>query len=194
MWRYRAGRHGLHTEGGDGAADSQKSRLSGEQRSPDRGSKESACALESSGSPNRPPGVRGVPAETAAGHGELARKFDFPNDYSVYLHGTPAHQLFSRARRDFSHGCIRVEDPQSLAEWVLRDNPDWSRKKIAADCNGDATMRIPLRKPIAVLVLYGTAVVEESGEVRFFDDIYGYDAELRRALAARKRASTDSER
>ena len=118
-------------------------------------------------------------------------KFDFPNDYSVYLHGTPARQLFSRARRDFSHGCIRVEDPQSLAEWVLHDNPDWSGEKIAAACNRDATIRIPLRKPVAVLVLYGTAVVEESGEVRFFDDIYGYDAELRRALAAQKRAGTD---
>ncbi|MFP5227495.1 MAG: murein L,D-transpeptidase [Acidobacteriota bacterium] len=119
-------------------------------------------------------------------------KFDFPNDYSVYMHGTPARQLFSRARRDFSHGCIRVEDPESLAAWVLRDHPAWTREKIAAACNGETTVRIPLRQPLAVLVLYGTAIVEDSGEVRFFDDIYGYDAELRAALAAKKRASSGS--
>lgn len=117
-------------------------------------------------------------------------KFDFPNDYSVYMHGTPARQLFSRARRDFSHGCIRLENPEWLAEWVLRDDPGWDRAKIAAACNADRTLRIPLRRPLAVLVLYGTAIVEENGEVRFFDDIYGYDAELRKALAARKRSGT----
>lgn len=111
-------------------------------------------------------------------------KFDFPNDYSVYMHGTPARQLFSQARRDFSHGCIRVEDPDSLAEWTLRPDPAWSKAKIAAACNGNRTIRIPVSRPITVLVLYGTAVVEEDGEVHFFDDIYGYDAELKKALAS----------
>lgn len=110
-------------------------------------------------------------------------KFDFPNDYSVYMHGTPARQLFSLARRDFSHGCIRVEDPEALAEWVLRKDPAWNHEKITADCNGDRTLRIPVSPPVTVLVLYGTAVVEEDGSVHFFDDLYGYDAELKRALA-----------
>lgn len=112
-------------------------------------------------------------------------KFDFPNNFSVYMHGTPARQLFSLSRRDFSHGCIRVEDPESLAEWVLRDDPSWSRASIVAACNGDRTVRIALRHPVTVLVLYGTALVEENGEVHFFDDVYGYDAELQNALAAR---------
>lgn len=112
-------------------------------------------------------------------------KFDFPNDYSVYMHGTPARQLFSLSRRDFSHGCIRVEDPESLAEWVLRDDPSWNRASIVTACNGDRTVRIALRRPVTVLVLYGTALVEENGEVHFFDDVYGYDTELRSALAAR---------
>lgn len=111
-------------------------------------------------------------------------KFDFPNNYSVYMHGTPARQLFSQARRDFSHGCIRVEDPEALAEWVLRRDPSWNRSKIAASCNGERTIKIAVSPPITVLVLYGTAVVEENGEVHFFDDVYGYDAELKKALAS----------
>jgi murein L,D-transpeptidase YcbB/YkuD len=56
-------------------------------------------------------------------------KFVFPNDDNIYMHGTPAQQLFGRARRDFSHGCIRVENPVKLAEWVLRDQPDWTRER-----------------------------------------------------------------
>jgi murein L,D-transpeptidase YcbB/YkuD len=111
-------------------------------------------------------------------------KFDFPNDYSVYMHGTPARQLFSQARRDFSHGCIRVEDPDSLAEWILRRDPNWSKAKITAACNGERTIRVAVSPPISVLVLYGTAVIEEDGEAHFFDDVYGYDSELKKALAS----------
>lgn len=110
-------------------------------------------------------------------------KFHFPNDYSVYMHGTPAQKLFSRSRRDFSHGCIRVEDPVSLAEWVLRDEPGWNREKILTATAGTRTIEIPVHRPIAVLILYATAVVEENGEVYFYDDLYGYDAELSKALA-----------
>ena len=111
-------------------------------------------------------------------------KFDFPNSYSVYMHATPARQLFSQSRRDFSHGCIRVEDPESLASWVLRGDPSWNREKIIAAMDGDRTIRIPVSPPVSVLVLYGTAIVEEDGEVHFFSDVYGYDAELRQALAS----------
>lgn len=111
-------------------------------------------------------------------------KFVFPNDYRVYLHGTPATELFARARRDFSHGCIRVEHPEELAAWVLRDDPQWNAERIRAAMNGDRTLQVNLAKPIPVLILYSTAVVEPDGEVRFFDDIYGYDDELERALEA----------
>jgi murein L,D-transpeptidase YcbB/YkuD len=110
-------------------------------------------------------------------------KFDIPSRYDVYLHGTPATQLFSRSRRDFSHGCIRVEDPVALAEWVLRDKPGWAVDDIRTAMNGDKTIQVKLDKPIPVLILYSTAVVMEDGEVRFFDDIYGHDAALERALA-----------
>jgi L,D-transpeptidase YcbB len=111
-------------------------------------------------------------------------KFVFPNSYNVYLHGTPAVSLFSRARRDFSHGCIRVQDPVALAAWVLRDKPGWTVDRIKAVIAGNQTLQVNLDKPIPVLILYTTAVVEPDGEVRFFDDIYGYDAELEQTLAA----------
>jgi murein L,D-transpeptidase YcbB/YkuD len=110
-------------------------------------------------------------------------KFIFPNSFDVYLHSTPAHQLFAKARRDFSHGCIRVQDPLALAAWVLRDDPAWNQEKIAAEMNGDKTLQVNLVQPIPVLILYSTAVVEPDGEVRFFDDIYHYDSELGHELA-----------
>jgi murein L,D-transpeptidase YcbB/YkuD len=109
-------------------------------------------------------------------------KFVFPNNYDVYLHGTPEQALFSRASRAFSHGCIRVEDPAALAAWVLHDNPAWTSERIQATLNAPGQIRVSLAKPIPVLVLYSTAVAEENGEVRFVEDIYGQDAKLERAL------------
>jgi murein L,D-transpeptidase YcbB/YkuD len=109
-------------------------------------------------------------------------KFIFPNDNSVYLHDTPSQQLFSKPRRDFSHGCIRLEKPQALAEWVLRSNPDWPPDRIAEAMNGDATVQANVNPAIPVLIVYATAVALQGGEVRFFDDIYGYDALLEAQL------------
>jgi L,D-transpeptidase YcbB len=111
-------------------------------------------------------------------------KFIFPNSYNVYLHSTPAVELFSKARRDFSHGCIRVENPVALAAWVLRDRPEWDVDRIRAVMNGDQTMQVNLKQPIPVLIIYSTAVVEPDGEVRFFQDIYDDDAALKKVLAA----------
>jgi murein L,D-transpeptidase YcbB/YkuD len=111
-------------------------------------------------------------------------KFMFPNSYNVYLHGTPATQLFSRSRRDFSHGCIRVENPAALAKWVLRNNPEWTEDRIVAAMRGSDNNKVDLAHPIPVLILYTTAVVEPNGEIHFFDDIYGYDSDLREALEA----------
>lgn len=109
-------------------------------------------------------------------------KFDFPNQFDVYMHGTPSTELFSKSRRDFSHGCIRVEDPVSLAQWILRDRPEWTAENIQNAMYGETTVRVALLKPVPVLIVYGTAVVMEDGEVRFFDDIYGHDTALERAL------------
>jgi L,D-transpeptidase YcbB len=109
-------------------------------------------------------------------------KFIFPNSYNVYMHGTPATELFSRSRRDFSHGCIRVENPPALAEWVLHDNPEWTPDRISAAMNGSDTIQVDLPHPIPVLILYSTAVVKPDGQIYFFDDIYGYDDALRQVL------------
>jgi murein L,D-transpeptidase YcbB/YkuD len=111
-------------------------------------------------------------------------KFDFPNRHDVYLHGTPARQLFSRSRRDFSHGCIRVEDPVALAAWLLRDKREWTAEHIRAATLAQKTFRVDLELPVPVLIVYGTAVVMEDGEVHFFRDIYGQDAALEQALVS----------
>jgi murein L,D-transpeptidase YcbB/YkuD len=116
-------------------------------------------------------------------------KFVFPNDDAVYLHGTPTQKLFARARRDFSHGCVRVEDPESLAEWVLQSEPEWNRDRIiAATLDTRRVSRsVAISRTIHVLLSYTTAVVMTDGTVHFADDIYGHDAELRRALAHQNR-------
>ena len=113
-------------------------------------------------------------------------KFLLPNEHDVYLHDTPATELFSKTRRDFSHGCIRVEKPEDLAVWVLRNKPEWTRDRIRDAMNGDETLRVTLDTPIPVLIVYATAVVPEDGEVRFFADIYKQDFELARQLDTRR--------
>jgi len=105
-------------------------------------------------------------------------KFIFPNDNNVYLHSTPAQSLFSRARRDFSHGCIRVEDPKALAAWVLRNNPGWTKERIEAAFQAGKEQQVNLARAIPVLIVYSTAVAEEDGQVFFFEDIYGHDRAL----------------
>jgi L,D-transpeptidase YcbB len=110
-------------------------------------------------------------------------KFIFPNNYNVYMHDTPAHELFSQSRRDFSHGCIRLERPADLAVWVLRDNPGWNMDRVRAAMNGSTTQQVNLAHPIPVLIVYGTVIVTEDGLVHFYDDIYGHDAALEKVLA-----------
>src|SRR3984957_584255 len=111
-------------------------------------------------------------------------KLIFPNSYNVYLHSTPAQELFAQVRRDFSHGCIRVEKPDELAAWALRNNPGWDLERVReAMKSGKDNQRVNLAKPIPVFILYGTAIVDEKGEAHFYDDIYGLDADLEKVLA-----------
>jgi murein L,D-transpeptidase YcbB/YkuD len=112
-------------------------------------------------------------------------KIIFPNPDNVYLHGTDAPGLFTQDIRDFSHGCIRVEQPADLVAWVLRNNPGWDLERVKATMNGEKNnLQVNLVTRIPVLIVYGTATVNEENQIRFFDDIYGYDAELDKALAA----------
>ncbi|MGA2653700.1 MAG: L,D-transpeptidase family protein [Terracidiphilus sp.] len=111
-------------------------------------------------------------------------KFMFPNEFNVYLHSTPAPELFNQSRRDFSHGCIRVEEPAELAAWLLQDQPKWTLEKIkAAMQTGPDNQQVNLSKPLPVVIVYLTAIVEENGEVYFYNDIYGLDGTLNDALA-----------
>jgi murein L,D-transpeptidase YcbB/YkuD len=109
-------------------------------------------------------------------------KFIFPNANNVYMHGTPAQALFSRARRDYSHGCIRVEDPPRLAEWVLRANAEWGRPRIEAAMAGERPTQVNLAEHVTVIIFYDTVTVDPDGVVHFADDYYGHDARLERAL------------
>jgi murein L,D-transpeptidase YcbB/YkuD len=110
-------------------------------------------------------------------------KFIFPNAENVYMHGTPSQQLFSRVRRDFSHGCIRLEDPAGLAEWLLHDQPAWTRQRIDAAMQGERPTRVNLKQPLTVVLFYDTVHVNSDGVVFFVDDIYGHDRQLDAALA-----------
>lgn len=111
-------------------------------------------------------------------------KLMFPNEHNVYLHSTSSQSLFSRSRRDFSHGCVRVEKPAELAAWVLRNNPDWTLERVQQGMqSGKDDVAVNLAKPVPVFIVYGTALAYENGAVHFTDDIYGHDAKLAAALA-----------
>jgi murein L,D-transpeptidase YcbB/YkuD len=111
-------------------------------------------------------------------------KFMFPNEFDVYLHSTPAPQLFNQSQRDFSHGCIRVEKPAELAAWLLQDQPKWTLENIkAAMQSGPDNQQVNLSRPMPVVIVYLTAIVEENSEVYFYDDIYGLDGALKDSLA-----------
>lgn len=107
-------------------------------------------------------------------------KFVFPNDLLIYMHDTPQKKLFARAKRAFSHGCVRVQDPFKLAEEVL-GRPDYDEKRLKAMI-GEKERRLNLAKPIPVHVEYFTAVVDAAGGLRLYDDLYGYSAKVREAL------------
>lgn len=109
-------------------------------------------------------------------------KFVFPNSYDVYLHDTPARELFARPRRDFSHGCIRVENPAALADFLLARHGGWTRERIEQAMDGQRTQRVDLPAPVPVFIYYTTAIVRHDGAVEFFEDIYGKDDSLDRML------------
>jgi L,D-transpeptidase YcbB len=108
-------------------------------------------------------------------------KFVFPNRDAIYLHHTPATGLFAQARRDFSHGCIRVEDPVGLAGFALQGLPGWDAAAIRETMANAHSRTVNLPQPVPVLIGYGTALVKD-GRMHFFDDVYGHDRTLDAAL------------
>ncbi|MBI4228273.1 MAG: L,D-transpeptidase family protein, partial [Deltaproteobacteria bacterium] len=109
-------------------------------------------------------------------------KFMLPNSYNVYLHDTPKKSLFRKSKRDFSHGCIRVENPIGLAEYVLSADPGWAREKIESEIRKGRPQSILLPEPMPVYLVYFTSWVDDEGNIQFRDDIYGKDEALYRAL------------
>ena len=111
-------------------------------------------------------------------------KFIFPNQQSIFLHHTPSVGLFERERRDFSHGCIRVEQPVALARFVLQGQAaalDWSDERIHEAMAAGRSRTLRLDQPLPVLIAYGTSLVKD-GRIHFFDDLYGQDRLLYEAL------------
>lgn len=110
-------------------------------------------------------------AKNALGH----VKFLFPNPYNVYLHDTPADELFARPGRAFSHGCVRVEEPEKLAKYVLRDLPEWDEPKLFAAMQSGVEKHVKLKQKVPVHLVYFTSWVNENGGLHFQPDIYRYD-------------------
>ncbi len=115
-------------------------------------------------------------------------KFMFPNQYDIYLHSTPQPSLFDRSRRDFSHGCVRVQKPEELAVWVLngqmdKDGQPWDLDKVHEAMNGDGdNKQVNLKTQLPIVIFYLTAHVGDDGKIDFFDDIYGYDDDMQKVL------------
>jgi len=116
-------------------------------------------------------------------------KFVLPNTMHIYLHATPARELFERTRRDFSHGCIRVREPEALAQFVLRGKPEWTPEEIEIAMQSGMNRTVPLAHPVPVVVFYTTAVADAAGRALFLADVYGHDRELQNALRKGSRAA-----
>jgi murein L,D-transpeptidase YcbB/YkuD len=112
-------------------------------------------------------------------------KFVFPNRDNIYLHHTPSVRLFERDRRDFSHGCIRVEKPVDLAVFALQGMPEWTEERIRHAMTESEPSSVRLVQPIPVVIAYGTAIFKQ-GRIHFFDDLYGHDRRLDAALRERR--------
>ena len=113
-------------------------------------------------------------------------KFIFPNKFAVYLHDTPNRSLFKKNNRDFSSGCIRVEEPFSLAAYLLQDDPSWTRERLMETIENKTPQIIGFKRPITVHLQYWTAWVDETGRLNFRHDIYDRDRPLDRALKERR--------
>jgi L,D-transpeptidase YcbB len=105
-------------------------------------------------------------------------KFIFPNSFNMYFHDTPSKSLFGRDKRAFSHGCIRLSEPQKMAEWLLRNDPDWTTEKIVSAMNQTTEKGVRLKEAVPVFIIYYTAWVDDAGQLNFRDDVYQHDSEL----------------
>lgn len=113
-------------------------------------------------------------------------KFIFPNHYSIYLHDTPAKSLFKESSRSFSHGCIRVENPEKLALFLLRNQKGWDKQRLEKAWVQPHEQYIALKDSVPVIIAYFTAWVDDEGELNFRKDIYGHDKRMAKMLLFNK--------
>jgi murein L,D-transpeptidase YcbB/YkuD len=109
-------------------------------------------------------------------------KFLFPNNYNIYLHDTPFKELFSKASRSFSHGCIRLENAKKMTMYLLRDDASYTEGKVDSLMHLDHEKWVTLKNPLRVSITYFTAWVDEDGKLNFRKDVYGHDAEMAKKL------------
>lgn len=105
-------------------------------------------------------------------------KFLFPNSFNIYFHDTNAKSLFEKDKRAFSHGCIRLAEPEKLAQYLLRDQPEWTPDKIEEAMDSGHEQYVKLKNPVPVIITYYTAWVDDNGQLNFRDDIYSHDQNL----------------
>ncbi len=128
--------------------------------------------MEVTGDDGGLPSIRQLPGD---GNSLGKVKFLFPNSFNIYFHDTPAKSLFSKDKRAYSHGCIRLSDPTKMANYLLEGNPSWNPGKIDEAMNSGEEQYVKLQKPVPVLITYYTAWVDDNGMLHFADDIYGHD-------------------
>ncbi len=105
-------------------------------------------------------------------------KFLFPNSFNIYFHDTPAKELFNKDVRAYSHGCIRLSDPEKLADYLLKDNSAWTPERIDTAMNNGNEQFVSVKNPVPVFITYYTAWVDDNGLLNFRNDIYGHDREI----------------
>lgn len=120
-------------------------------------------------------------------------KFNMPNGNDIYLHDTPSKGLFQRARRAFSHGCVRVQDPVRLAATLI-DKEDYAPDKIKDRIKGGNTQTVQLAKPLPIYLFYFTAWVDSDGKLELRDDIYGYDRGISSQMAKLRQKVTQNDK
>jgi murein L,D-transpeptidase YcbB/YkuD len=109
-------------------------------------------------------------------------KFLFPNSFNIYFHDTPSKSLFEKDKRAYSHGCIRLKEPEKMAQYILQDQSEWTHEKINAAMNAGTEKFVKVKDPIPVVITYYTAWTDESGKLHFREDIYEHDSKLAKKM------------
>jgi murein L,D-transpeptidase YcbB/YkuD len=121
------------------------------------------------------PVIRQLPGED---NGMGQAKFLFPNRYDIYFHDTKAKEVFKTKKRALSHGCIRLADAEKMGVYLLRNTSAWTPEKVRAAMNSGKEQYVKIGRPVAVVITYLTAWVDDMGQLHFSDDIYGHDSRV----------------